>query len=453
MKTEQKRVDSPHYLFASMTLKQERIDVLLEPVSKFIKNETTGGIVLFVSAVVAMIWANSPFSHLYYRLWHIPLTIGLGDFVIAKDLHHWINDGLMAVFFFVVGLELKREFIGGELSSFRKALLPMAAGAGGMLVPALIFLAFNYSTPAVDGWGIPMATDIAFALGILSLLGNRIPLSLKVFLTALAIADDLGAVIVIALFYTSDVSLINIAIGAAFMAVMIGANMLGIRSSVFYGIIGIGGLWLAFLLSGVHATIAGVLAAFAIPARTKVDEQGYIVSITGLIEKFKKTPPNDNHLVTAEQLSIIEDIKRYSVAAETPLQRLEYGMHPLVALVVMPVFALANAGIEISADILSSFLNPLTLGVFLGLVLGKFIGITGMSKLMVTLQLAQLPEKTTWRHIYGVSLLGGVGFTMSLFITGLAFTEPLMVLEAKVGLMTASLIAGLGGYLLLRTAK
>lgn len=405
---------------------------------------------LFISAVVAMVWANSPFSYTYHKIWHIPFAIGFGGFTISKDLHHWINDGLMAVFFFVVGLELKREFIGGELSSFRKALLPMAAAAGGMIVPALIYLAFNHGTPAADGWGVPMATDIAFALGILSLLGNRVPLSLKVFLTALAIADDLGAVLVIALFYTSDVSLVNVGIGAIFMAVMIGANVLGVRSSVFYGIIGIGGLWLAFLLSGVHATIAGVLAAFAIPARTKIDEQGYLAAIGKLMEKFRQAPANDNHLVTSEQLHIIEDIKKYSVAAETPLQRLEYGMHPLVVFVVMPIFALANAGIELSGDILSGLINPLTLGVFLGLVAGKFIGITGMVKIMVAARLASLPDGASWRHICGVSLLAGVGFTMSLFITELAFTEPLLVLESKVGIMIASLVAGGTGYVLLR---
>jgi len=432
-------------------LKQAKIDIFLKPVNRFIKHETTGGIVLFASAVVAMIWANSPFSDSYHELWHIPFAIGIGDFMISKDLHHWINDGLMAVFFFVVGLELKREFIGGELSSFRKALLPLAAGAGGMIVPALIYLAFNKGTPAVDGWGVPMATDIAFALGILSLLGNRVTLSLKVFLTAIAIADDLGAVIVIALFYTSDVSLISLGVGAAFMAVMVGANMLGVRSSIFYGILGIGGLWFAFLMSGVHATIAGVLAAFAIPGRTKIDEQGYIKNIEKLTDDFRNAEHTDNHLVTLEQLHIIEDIKKYSARAETPLQRLEHGMHPLVAFVVMPVFALANAGIELSGDVLSSIGNPVTIGIFLGLVVGKFIGITGMTKLMVMTKLASLPEGTTWRHIYGVSLLGGVGFTMSLFITELAFSQPQDILEAKVGIMAASLVAGIIGYMLLRS--
>ncbi len=433
-------------------MKQEKIDVLLQPVNKFIKHETTGGIVLFASAVVAMIWANSPFSHSYHAVWHIPFSIGFGDFVIAKDLHHWINDGLMAVFFFVVGLELKREFIGGELSSFRKALLPMAAGAGGMIVPALIYIAFNREAPVSNGWGIPMATDIAFALGILSLVGSRVPLSLKVFLTALAIADDLGAVIVIALFYTSDVSLLNVGIGAAFLALMIGGNLLGIRSSVFYGILGIGGLWLAFLLSGVHATIAGVLAAFAIPASTKIDEQGYLGSIERLTKKFRNAQPNDNHLVTHEQLDILGDIRKYTVAAETPLQRLEHGMHPLVAFVVMPVFALANAGIELSGNVLSSLGNPVTIGIFTGLVIGKFIGITGMTKFMVVTKLASLPEGTTWRHIYGAALLGGVGFTMSLFITELAFSDEQYILEAKVGIMAASLVAGIAGYVTLITS-
>ncbi|GIV35067.1 MAG: Na(+)/H(+) antiporter NhaA [Chitinophagales bacterium] len=431
-------------------MKQTKIDILLQPVNRFIHHETSGGIALFVAAVAAMVWANSPWAHFYHALWHVPFQIGFGDFVISKDLHHWINDGLMAVFFFVVGLELKREFIGGELSSFSKALLPMAAALGGMVVPAALYVAWNREAPFINGWGIPMATDIAFALGILALLGSRVPLSLKVFLTALAVVDDLGAVLVIAFFYTSEVSLENLAIGATVMALMMGGNWLGIRSSLFYGILGIGGLWLAFLLSGVHATIAGVLAAFTIPASTKIDKNAYLSSMEGFLEKFRRAKTGKNALASQEQLDVLGDIKKYTAAAESPLQRLENGMHALVAFVVMPVFALANAGISLSGDMLSAFGSTVTLGIFLGLVAGKFIGIAGMTRLVVALKLAALPQNITWRHIYGVALLAGVGFTMSLFITELAFVEQDLIVEAKLGIMSASSVAGVLGYLLLR---
>ena len=434
-------------------MKKTRVEILLNPVNVFIKKGTTAGIVLLAAAVVSMIWANSPFSESYHKLWHTPFTVGFGEFVLSKDLHHWINDGLMAVFFFVVGLELKREFIGGELSSFKKALLPMAAGFGGMLAPALVYVAFNFSAPeSMSGWGVPMATDIAFALGILSLLGNIIPLTIKVFLTALAIADDLGAVIVIALFYTSNISLGNLGIGAAFLAAMLFTNFLGVRKPLVYAIIGIGGLWLAFLLSGVHATVAGVLAALAIPAKTRIDKDNYLNNITLLRNEFGSTPESRNDLVTARHLDVLQKIKTLTRAAETPLQRLEHAMHPVVAYVVMPVFALANAGIELSGDIISELISPVSLGVFFGLVIGKFAGITGMTKLMVMTKLANLPENTTWKHIYGIALLGGVGFTMSLFITELAFSDPIHILQAKLGIMLASLIAGIAGYLVLRFA-
>lgn len=438
---------------ALQKLKQSGIDIILGPIQRFIKDATTAGILLFAMAVVAMVWANSGFGESYFELWHFRITVGFGDFVLSKDLHHWINDGLMAVFFFVIGLELKRELIGGELSSLRKAILPIAAGAGGMLIPALIYLAFNAGTPNTDGWGIPMATDIAFVLGILALLKNRIPFTLKVFLTALAIADDLGAVLVVAFFYTSEISLFNVGIGAIVLLIMLGANVLGVRNAFFYGLMGIGGLWLAFLLSGVHATIAGVLAAFAIPARTAIAEDRFVVKIRERIEDFNNTSSNDNDLLTSKQHQIITEIKKYSAAVETPLQRLEHALHPVVAFFVMPVFALANAGIILSDESTSALTSPLVLGVFFGLVLGKFLGITGMTLLMVKLKLAMLPERTTWAHVCGAALLAGVGFTMSFFITGLAFDDPVQIGQSKIAILTASLVAGTGGYLILRMSS
>lgn len=430
-------------------MKESKIDILLKPINSVLKNEIVPGALLFMCAVIAMIWANSPLKEGYHHLWETDFTIRFGNFEVSKTLHYWINDGLMSVFFFVVGLELKREIIGGELSTLKKAALPIGAAIGGMLVPALIFIGLNPSSPDSSGWGIPMATDIAFALGVLILLGKRVPGSIKLFLTALAITDDLGAVLVIAFFYTSDISFINLAIGGGFMATLIAANYLGVRNTLFYGIVGIGGVWLSFLLSGVHPTIAGVLLAFAIPARTKIDKLGFIKKLKGYTEWFEKVDPNDSTLITNKQLHIIQEIKTASIHAETPLQQLEQAMHPLVAFIVVPLFALANAGIELSGETFSSLLHPVTIGVILGLVLGKFVGVAGFSFLLVKTKIAVLPPSVNWVHIGGVALLAGIGFTMSLFISELAFTDPAMILHAKLGILLASVTAATLGFVLL----
>lgn len=432
-------------------MRKTKIDAwVIEPIGRFISNSTTSGIVLFASAVIALVMANSPWGEAYHHIWEHKFSIGYDEHVISKTLHHWINDGLMAVFFFVIGLELKREIMAGELSRPRDALLPLLAGLGGMAAPALIYLAFNSTGPAQDGWGIPMATDIAFALGILYMLGDRVPKSLKIFLTALAIADDLGAVLVIALFYTSDVSMVSLGVGAAFMVVLIAANLTGVRSPVFYGIVGIAGLWLAFLMSGIHATVAGVLAALTIPADVKVQDRTFVQEIRRLTREFEEAKPNNVTLVTKEQLHILGEIRFYSKAALPPLQRLEHAMHPLVAFVVMPVFALANAGVVFSGSFAENVGSYVTLGIIAGLVIGKFVGIAGITRIVVFLKLAKLPEGVTWRHLYGAALLASVGFTMSLFITELAFTDAGLILQAKFGILIASLIGGVAGYLLLR---
>lgn len=397
-----------------------------------------------------MVTANSPLGDAYNEFWKNEFSIGFAGFQISKTLHHWINDGLMSVFFFVVGLELKREIIGGELSERRKAALPVAAAIGGMVVPAFIYWIFNRGTEGISGWGIPMATDIAFALGILYLLGSRVPVSLKVFLTALAIADDIGAVLVIALFYTSDISLLSLGIGSIFMLILIGGNLLGVRSPVFYGIFGIGGLWLAFLLSGVHATIAGILAALTIPAAIKIDTKNFVSNLGLLTDKFEKEAPGNNNLISYEQLHLIDSIKRYTSAVDTPLQRLEHGMHPLVAFVVLPVFAFANAGITLTGDLFAQVTSTVTLGTLLGLTLGKTIGIIGMSKIMVYMSWAELPAESSWRQIYATSFLASIGFTMSIFITELAFEKSELILRAKLGIFIASAVGGAVGYLLLR---
>ncbi len=434
-------------------MKDEAIDIILKPINTFIKSETTAGIVLFISTIIALLWANSAFASTYHHLWHEEFSINLAGHTISNSLHHWINDGLMSMFFFVVGLELKREIIGGDLSSPRQAILPLVAALGGMIVPALLFIAFNTQAPEKNGWGIPMATDIAFALGILSLLGKRVPVALKVFLTALAIADDLGAVLVVAFFYTSDISVVSLLTGAAFLIVLILANILGVRSVIFYGIVGIGGLWLAFLMSGVHATIAGVIAAITIPARTKIDEVGFGKKLRSYVDEFMIIPPNDVTLLEPEQMHVIEKIKTLAQAADTPLQRLEHAMHPLVAFVVLPLFALANAGIEFSSDFFSGIVHPVSLGVIVGLFIGKFVGISGACWLVIKMKWTSLPPLVTWRHILGVAFLGGIGFTMSMFITNLAFEDATLNVLSKTGILVGSLIAGTIGSIILRFSK
>ncbi|HUN04927.1 MAG TPA: Na+/H+ antiporter NhaA, partial [Niabella sp.] len=365
---------------------------------------------------------------------------------LEYNLHHWINDGLMAVFFFVVGLELKREIVAGELSNPRKALLPIAAAIGGMLVPALIYLGFNPTGEVHSGWGIPMATDIAFALGVLYLLGNKIPLSLKVFLTALAIVDDLGAVLVIAFFYTSDISIANLILGLAFLLVMYLGNKMGVRSILFYAIIGIIGVWTTFLLSGVHATIAAVLAAFTIPADVKIKEGLYVSEI-------KRDADSNNEIptLTNEQLHLLDEIKEDTDRAIPPLQKLEHAMHPLVTFIIIPIFALANAGVSfLDINLNELFSTNVALGVCLGLLIGKVLGVVGFTWLCIKLKIAPLPTGMNIKNLFGLSLLAAIGFTMSLFITSLAFTHEVYMTQAKIGIFVASIIGGILGYWILK---
>ena len=424
---------------------------IVDPFNQLISNSKSGGLVLFGSAILALFLANSPFADSYHHLWETPVRIGFGANTLEKTLHHWINDGLMAMFFFVVGLELKRELIAGELKNPRNAVLPIAAAIGGMVVPALVFLAFNQDDPANRaGWGIPMATDIAFALGVLYLLGDKAPYSFKIFLTAIAIVDDLGAVLVIAFFYTSQIDFLNLGIGFLILAVMIGANFAGVRSSLFYGLLGIGGLWLAFLLSGVHATIAAVLAAFAIPAKAKKEEIHFVKDAGKLIHEFQQEQSTVDSLMTYRQYKILAKIKKLTKNSIPPLQRLEHSLHPIVAFIVMPIFALSNAGVTITGSIASGLFSDVTIGVFLGLILGKAAGITGITYLMVKNKLAVLPEKMTMTHVAGIAFLAGIGFTMSLFISGLAYEEgSSQLLQAKLGILISSVIASFAGYFFL----
>ena len=351
----------------------------------------------------------------------------------------------MVIFFFVVGLEIKREILIGELASFRKAILPVAAAVGGMAVPALIYVLFD---PGSRGWGIPMATDIAFALGVLALLGKRVPLALKVFLTAVAVVDDLGAVLMIAIFYTSEIAWINLGIAAIVMAVLIVCNLLGIRNPVVYSVLGVG-LWLAFLYSGIHTTIAGVLLAMTIPSKARVNDREFVKHSREIIDEFDEADEGDDFLNESQRssLHVLEELIEH---AKAPLQRLEHELHPWVAYAIMPLFALANAGVVIGSDFAAGLTSPVSLGIIFGLVIGKQIGITLFSWLIVKSGLADLPYGVTWRHIYGVSWLAGIGFTMSLFISSLAFGGSDQLETAKFGILVASLIAGITGYFILR---
>ncbi|GAB3196894.1 NhaA family Na+:H+ antiporter [Pontibacter aydingkolensis] len=434
-------------------MKRTILDRSIEPINKFLHYENSGGAVLMLAVLVAILWANSPWSEAYHHLWETEFSIGLKGSLLTYSLHHWVNDGLMAMFFFVVGLELKREIIAGELSSFKKALLPMAAALGGMIFPALIYFIINIGRTSLSGWGIPMATDIVFALALMSLAGKKLPVSAKVFLVALATIDDLGAVLVIAFFYSSNLSFESLAYGFALLSILWVANRAGVRNTLFYALIGIGGVWLAFLLSGVHATIAGVLVAFAIPARTKIDESAYSASLEVLVAEFDEEIPNQGPLMTQKQHQVIEKVKNKSAEAQTPLQKIEIALHPWVTFLVIPLFALANAGVAIGSTFFSDLLHPISIGVFAGLVLGKLTGILLFTWVLVNFRVVPLPEAVTWRHIVGIAFVAGVGFTMSLFIAALAFKDPHMIEQAKYGILLASVVSGTLGVLTLRSAE
>lgn len=427
---------------------QPPIQRLLRPFQEFARLEAGSGVLLLICTVLALVWANSPFAPAYHHLWATQVTVGFGGFILSKDLLHWINDGLMAVFFFVVGLEIKREVIAGELSSFRKAALPVVAALGGMVVPAALYFLLNLGRPTVRGWGIPMATDIAFALGLLALLGSRAPTSLKVFLTAFAIADDIGAVLVIAAFYTESIMWTSLAAGLGLLVLLVLANLAGVRHPLVYALLGTC-LWVAFLKSGIHATVAGVLLAMTIPASTRIDPREFVRRGRQLLDDFERAEiGRDDTGAAAERQAALHTLEQASEYVQTPLQRLEHGLHPWVSYLIMPLFALANAGVSLSGG--SGLENPVSLGIILGLVLGKPVGITLFAWIAVRSGLTALPLDLSWRQIHGAAWLGGIGFTMSLFIAGLAFGPSAELPSAKLGILTASAVAGVTGYLLLR---
>jgi NhaA family Na+:H+ antiporter len=399
----------------------------VRPFERFLQIESANGAVLLVCTLVALALANSPWAQAYHDFWHIHLSISLGDWKLDHSLAHWVNDGLMTIFFFVVGLEIKRELVQGELRDPRQAALPIVAAIGGMLAPAAIYYLLQQGQPGERGWGIPMATDIAFVVGILALLGKRVPIGLKILLLALAIADDIGAVLVIAIFYTSEISFASLALAAFGFGVVLAMQMLGVRQVRWYVLIGIG-IWCAFLLSGVHPTVAGVVLGLLTPARPWIPSP----LLSRVVEEAREQLSSKHH---------VEDLRTAALESQSPLERLEHALHPWVAFGIMPIFALANAGVTIGAGHIA---NPVAVAVAAGLVIGKPLGIVLACLIAVRVGLARLPSGVPWLAILGGGCLGGIGFTMSLFVAGLAL-EGEQLEAGKLGTLIGSTISAVLG--------
>ncbi len=429
------------------------LERVLIPFHEFIRDQTTGSILLILCTVIALLIANSPYAQQYENLIEMQTGFVFGEWSFKMSVHHWVNDGLMSLFFFILGLEIKREILVGELRDPQQSFPIIAAALGGMLAPAGIFYLLNTGTESVHSWGIPMATDTAFAVGILALLGRRIPIALITFLTALAIIDDLGAILVIAVFYTETINLFLLSVTGLLIILLAGFNISGIRRPSIYIIVG-GFVWLAMLGSGVHATVAGILVAMTVPARPKRGADWFVRNTRKLIDKFEtiKQESSRSILDEEEQHVVVEEVKGTAEKATTPLRRWEHALEHPVALFVMPVFALTNAGIPVDFKSFSAlWSDTLSLGIILGLLAGKTIGISLLTWLALQLHLGHLSQGVTLKHIFGIALLGGMGFTMSIFIASLGLSDNHeALLSAKTAILMASLIAGLSGYLWLR---
>lgn len=418
--------------------------------SKFLKNQSSGGIVLLVCTLIALVCANVPALSGVCDIWETECGIGIGDFSIRMSLLEWVNDALMVIFFFTVGMEIKREMVSGQLSTLKKATLPVFAALGGMIFPALIFTLFNFGNPeSSHGWGVPMATDIAFAIGIISLLGNRVPIGVKVLLTALAIADDLGSIVVLAVFYpTHALNFVALGVALAIFLLLLLLNKAGERHVGVYVIGGIF-LWYFMLVSGIHATIAGVLLAITIPLRSPAT-QTYVTSHTKfLLRKFEdKSTDTTDHTMNNDQLHVVHEMSEVMDSVEPMLQKLETGLQPVVNYFIMPVFALANANVVFSTGGMEG-IPPVALGIFFGLLAGKPIGITLFSFIAVKLGIADLPENSRWNQIFAMGILGGIGFTMSIFVDNLAFSSPDIVNMGKVAILITSMTAAIVGLVVM----
>lgn len=428
---------------------ESAFDKVLSPIEEFIHRQTTSGILLMLCAIIALVIANSDFADAYHHFFQRYFTLGLDGFQLSKSLHHWINDGLMALFFLVVGLELKRELLVGELANLKQAILPIIAAVGGMIVPALIYFSINPNGHTADGWGIPMATDIAFALGALALMGKRVPQSLLMFLVALAIVDDLGAVVVIALFYTDTINLAALGLAGLFIFSLISLNLMGVRRLLPYLVFG-AFLWVAMLKSGVHATLAGVILAFIIPMKPKYDPKRFMTLIQNSVQGIKQAFEQDENILINDKLrSKVRALGNGVNLVQAPAQTLEHKLHLPSAFLIIPIFSLANAGVPIDWQNFGEIIvHPVTMGIGAGLVLGKLIGIAGFTWIAVKLGFCDLPKGLTIHHIIGAAFMGGIGFTMSIFIAELGFAQyPEDLLMAKTGILFASLLAGVTGFI------
>ncbi len=432
-------------------IKSHQSNSFLSKISHFFHTPLAGGVVLIFCTIVALVLSNLEATSAWYAsLWHTNFTIGFEGFGLTKPFELWINDALMAVFFFVVGLEIKREIVAGELRSLSQASLPIAAAVGGMIVPALIFHFFNIGLPSDSGWGIPMATDIAFALGILSMMGKRVPLSLKIFLTALAIVDDLGAILVIAIFYSSQLDWTMLGAAAVVFAFLIMLARRRVYTMRWYLIPAIA-LWVLFLKSGIHATIAGVLVAMTMPATSKFSKENFHQKSDKLIDEFKKSDvPRVQVLNNETQRAQLQQLRVLARNTMSPVQRLEHALHSSVAFFIMPLFALCNAGVVIPNDAIGSLTSPEAQGIIFGLIAGKPIGIMLFSFVVLKLGIAAMPSGANYRTLFGVACLGGIGFTMSIFINSLAFTDPNYIATGKIAILVASVLAATIGVLMIR---
>lgn len=422
---------------------------IAEPFERFFKQESSSSILLLGVTLLTLIVVNVGFYDPYFNLLHQKLTFGVGDFVLSKSLILWINDGLMAIFFFVIGLEIKREVLLGELSSVKKASLPVFAALGGMLVPIILFLSLNKLPETQQGWAIPMATDIAFTLGILKLLGKRVPYALKIFLTAFAIVDDLGAILIIAVFYSSNLQLTLILVALLIFAFLLVLTRLGLFNKYIYFLASIL-IWVLFLKSGIHATIAGVLVAFAIPIRKTIRLNHFQEEMQEAMRELKSinSKLRSRYLLNHDQLGAINTMQDLTEQIQSPLQQLENKLHGWVAFVIMPIFAFANAGVVIGTESFANF--HLSAVIAISLVLGNTIGIGLFSYAAIKLKWAALPENTSMKQLFITGILGGVGFTMSLFITNLSFAEQAFIDASKIGILIGSVVAGIAGYFLLK---
>lgn len=434
-------------------------DRLLSPFHRFMRFEAAGGVLLIACALVAMIWANSGWAASYNELFYASkVTVGFGEWSLSKPFILWINDLLMAVFFLLVGLEIKREVLVGELRSPRKAALPIAAAIGGMAIPGLVYAIVNMGQESMSGWGVPMATDIAFALGVLALCGSRVPLSVRVFLTSLAIVDDLGALLVIAIFYTEEIGETYLGYAGGLLVLMAILNAIGVRRVLVYLLIGLV-VWYFVLKSGVHATIAGVLVAMTIPAKTRVDQAKYSGFVRSMLERFDAdSKGSERAWTTGKQQSAVLAIEDAGHKVETPVRRLEHSLIPWVAFLILPVFALANAGVAVGAggedEAGASVWSSRALwGVVLGLLIGKPVGVFGFAWVANKMGIGVLPEGASWRHVFGAAWLSGIGFTMALFIANLAFSSATDLDAAKLGVLGASVVAGVVGFAIMMSAK